>query len=251
MKILYTYLYPIIFVLLLSLLSCGTKKRLVPIYQMADYAVLVTDTTDTILSKELTFLKTYKAAMEEKMNVRIGYTKEVLKKEKPNSTLGNMVSDAMLWQAKKLDKNVQIAIANFGGIRIPYLPAGDISLGKVYEIMPFDNALCTVHISGALVDSLCQHMARAGGWPVSDMQFTLVKEKATDIEVQGKPLDYKQQYLVALNDYMANGGDHCDFLVPVTKKLTGVLVRDAIIDYVKNADSLGLSLIVEPVKRIQ
>lgn len=230
--------------------ACLSKKNIVPQFSRAKnyYEVksIVADSTDA-----MPFLVGYRKKMDGIMNVTIGNNLQELKKEKPNSTLGNMVSDAMFLEAKKLDSTVVAAVANYGGIRIPAIAKGPITLGKIYELMPFDNALCTVNLNGALVDTLCQYIAKAGGWPISNFSFDMQNNTASNIVINKQALNYGSTYKFAFNDYMANGGDNCNFLVPLKKQLTGLLVRDAIIQYVKDCAAKKTNLIIEPTKRIQ
>jgi 2',3'-cyclic-nucleotide 2'-phosphodiesterase (5'-nucleotidase family) len=229
--------------------NCGLRRKMVTVNNINLYYSIKPPTKDS--NETIPELVEYRSKMEQLMNVRIGHTFEELKKAKPNSTLGNMVSDAMYLEAKKMDTNVVAAVANYGGIRIPFIAIGDISLGKVFEVMPFDNTLCTINLSGALADTLCQYIARSGGWPISNFSFELINNKADNIFINGARLNYNNHYTFALNDYIANGGDNCKFLVPLPKKSNNVLVRDAIINYIKECDVKKKSLVLSPLKRIQ
>jgi hypothetical protein len=80
-------------------------------------------------------------------------------------------------------------------------------------------------------------MAKAKGWPIAGLSYVLHDKKAADIVVMGEPLNEHIIYKIAVSDYIANGGDHCDFLTPLKKKHTGILVRDALIDYVAKSES--------------
>lgn len=82
-------------------------------------------------------LAPYKKSMDAQMQVVIGHADTTLYKAQPESTLGNFLADAELRTAKKSNKDVVAAVANYGGIRVPYISAGDITLGRIYELMPF------------------------------------------------------------------------------------------------------------------
>ena len=87
----------------------------------------------------------YSERLDDKMNEIIGFAPQEFTKQKPESTLGNLLADATLITAEKYSsKKPDLAIINYGGIRVSNLAKGDITLGNVYEIMPFDNYLVTL-----------------------------------------------------------------------------------------------------------
>jgi 2',3'-cyclic-nucleotide 2'-phosphodiesterase (5'-nucleotidase family) len=53
------------------------------------------------------------------------------------------------------------------------------------------------------------------------------------ILIQGVALDDEKEYTIATSDYIANGGDDCDFLKSIAPQNNNVLLRDMLIDYVK------------------
>ncbi|MBS1587422.1 MAG: 5'-nucleotidase C-terminal domain-containing protein [Bacteroidetes bacterium] len=181
-------------------------------------------------------LAPYKKSMDAQMQVVIGHADTTLYKAQPESTLGDFLADAQLTMAQKIDKEVIAAVANYGGIRVPYISAGEITLGKMYEMMPFDNMLVIAEVPGDVMKHFCDHIARAKGWPVSGIRFDIVGTEARNIYIDGSPLDVHKTYKIAVNDYMANGGDNCDFLVPLKKATTNIFIRDALIAYVKKRE---------------
>jgi 2',3'-cyclic-nucleotide 2'-phosphodiesterase (5'-nucleotidase family) len=196
------------------------------------------------------FLNKYKKSLEIEMNEVIGYNDTTLLKEKPNSTLGNMVCDAMLVEARK-NRQVDGAVMNYGGIRVPRLGIGPINVGQVFEIMPFDNLLYIVAIPGNILDTLCQHIAKSGGWPIAGLSFVIKDKSAVTIKVNDLPLNYYTTYSIAMSDYIVNGGDNCAFLTQLQKVNTNLMVRDAVMNYVRNRKVLGKSLIENPIYRIK
>ncbi len=178
----------------------------------------------------------YKKEMDDKMQVVIGHTDTMLTKMQPECTLGNFMTDAQLAAARKIQKDVVASVANYGGIRLPYINTGPITLGKMYELMPFDNMLVIADIPGDVMKRFCDHIAKMKGWPVSGIRFDIAGNEAKNIYINNKPLDEHVTYKIAVNDYMANGGDNCDFLVPLKKETTNIFIRDALIDYVKKLE---------------
>lgn len=195
-------------------------------------------------------LATYRIAIDSIMKLEIGNTSSELKKSKPNGTLGNMVADAMVWNLKS-SAPVDAAVVNYGGIRIPSLSAGKISLGNVYEIMPFDNLIAVLALNAEELTQLCHKIAASGGWPVSGVSFTIQDTLATQILVNGQPLSNSRKYRIAMSDYIANGGDKCDFLKKIPQENTTLLVRDAIAAYIKFCNKNNTELIQSPIERIK
>lgn len=64
------------------------------------------------------------------------------------TNLGNLIADAYLEKARKAIPETQLALVNGGGIRAS-IPAGDVTLGQVLEVMPFNNMLVILRLTGA------------------------------------------------------------------------------------------------------
>ena len=188
----------------------------------------------------IAIIKPYKIQLDAKMNEVIGYSAG-LKKGKPESTLGNWVADVIADRAARETKEkIDFAVQNYGGLRLEELVEGNITLGKMYELMPFQNFLTVITVKGDTVKQFFDRMAEYGGWPVSrNVRFKIKNGKATDIVINGEPLKPDKKYKIALPDYIANGGDKCFMLKGKPQIVTAVLIRDALIDAVKKAASEG------------
>ena len=142
---------------------------------------------------------------------------------------------------------VQIAMTNGGGLReptTPVIPAGDITAGKLYEVMPFDNTLYTMKLSGADIKANIEHgiMNEDIGWiQISGVRVTynpkaeagnritsMVLEDGTSVEMD----DY---YTVVTNDFMFTGGDKYNFENAKDGLDTFVPIRDALMEAVEKA----------------
>lgn len=129
--------------------------------------------------------------------------------------MGNLVADAMLDRVK--DQGVEIAIQNGGGLRAS-IDAGEISMGEVLTVLPFQNTLSTFQVTGAQVlaaleNGVSQVEDGAGRFPqVAGMTFTadLSAEpgsRISDVMVGGEPLDLERTYSLVSNNFVRNGGD--------------------------------------------
>ncbi len=143
---------------------------------------------------------------------------------------------------RKTESGTQVAVVNYDGIRIPYVSPGAITKGKIYEMMPFDNKLTIVEVPGKVLRQLCNLIAAYGGWPVSGLSFEIKDEKAVNILVAGKPVNDQLIYLTAMSDYIANGGDNCDFFTGCKKRYLNIFVRDMLIDYTTGLQAKGEKL---------
>ncbi len=186
-------------------------------------------------------IEPYKKQLDAQMNQVIGTCAKDLIKARPESTLGNWMSDALMVAAKKYTStSIDISLVNYGGIRIPSLSKGDITKGKIFELMPFDNVMVIVELDGATLQVFFDHMAAKKGWPISEgIQYEIVDGKARNVTIQNKKIDINQTYRVLLSDYIANGGDRCNFLIDRPKENLGVFIRDALIGYVQDVTKRG------------
>ncbi len=181
-------------------------------------------------------IKPYRDSLSKEMDVVIGEAMMDMEKAKPESTLGNWVADAIWDRGKAYSaKEVDFCVVNHGGVRIPSLPKGDVSVGKIYELMPFDNMLTVVELDGNTTMQFMQHISNNGGWPISKgVALKMTKEgillKAT---INGQKIDRNRTYRIVMSDYIANGGDKCSFLIGQPREELGVFFRDGLIDYVK------------------
>ena len=135
----------------------------------------------------------------------------------------------------EFDGYVDFAVQNYGGLRVPVVAKGDLTVGDIYEVMPFDNKLVVLNLTGEKTLMLLNRIADYGGWPISsNLTFAIEDEKATDIMIKGESFDIKKSYRVALPDYTANGGDRCTFLMKEPQEDNDKMIRDLVIEYFQN-----------------
>lgn len=232
--------YTLLAICLCCLASCAPKKSLIKENNISqNYSI---DTT-IVKDKSVNLLITeYKIGLDSTMGKIVAHTNYPLTKAQPDCTLGYWVTDALLQVARTKDPLTHAAISNYGGIRISYVPSGPITLGQVYEIAPFENTLYIVEVPAKVLEEWCNHIAKKGGWPVSDISFTIENEKATHIKIKGQTLNHNLVYRIATNDYLANGGDDCTFLKELKKYKYSNLLRDAMIEYAQSKDTLNFQL---------
>ena len=129
--------------------------------------------------------------------------------------MGVLVADAMLDRVK--DQGVDVAVANGGGLRAS-IDAGEVTMGEVLTVLPFQNTLATFQLKGAdlvaaLENGVSQVEEGAGRFPqVSGMTFVWdgskpAGERVVEVTVGGAALDPEKTYGVVSNNYMRSGGD--------------------------------------------
>jgi len=233
MKTIQRLLYLSIAVLLLS--ACS-KKQYVHVadidtdyIRVNKYAAKEDKTVKDMISP-------YKEQLDAEMNVVLGEIADDMVKSRPNSNLGNWFADLLQTIANiEFDGYVDFAVQNYGGLRVPVMAKGELTVGDIYEVMPFDNKLVILNLSGEKTLMLLNRIADYGGWPISsNLKMSIENDKATDITIKGEPFDIKKTYRVALPDYTANGGDRCVFLKDEPQEDNDKMIRDLIIEYFQN-----------------
>lgn len=162
------------------------------------------------------------------------------------SLLGEWACEVM-----KEAAGVQIAMTNGGGLRVP-IPAGDITAGILYEVMPFDNTLYTMKLSGADIKANIEHgiMNEDIGWvQIAGVRVTYNSQaeagsRITSMELaDGTPVEMDKYYTVVTNDFMFTGGDNYNFTNAKDGLDTFIPIRDALMEAVEKAG------IISPVKQ--
>lgn len=230
---------PVIFIFLLLETSCNTAY-LTQSLQYQTYRVNETRTPDSAM---LTMLRPYREEVHKTMNDVVGVADISLDKKQPECTLGNFMVDAFLIMAReKYNTKVDAAFLNFGGMRLTQLPAGNVTTGKIYELMPFDNLLILQKLKGDVLQQFLDLTASKGGWPVAGITMQINNRKAVNVMVGGKPLDPDAIYTTVNSDFLANGGDNADMLRNVPQITNGYLMRDALFDYIRKLKSEGKNI---------
>jgi len=193
----------------------------------------------------------YKAQLDAQMNTVVANVGTELTKKLPESNMGNWTSDALLAGVKRAGMPGDFAVCNYGGMRVPVITTGPLTMGELYELSPFDNMIMIVDVPGNIVDSLFQHIAARNGWPVSSAIRMKMKDgKMTSCLINGQPIDHTKTYKVVTPDYVANGGDDARFMIGLPRVQTGFLQRDLIIQYAAETARMGKDINVVTEGRI-
>lgn len=234
--------------IVIGISSCHTSQQVSGV-SFKDYAVSKEIQRDSLV---LMMLKAYRDSVDKNMDEVMAVSAAELFKELPNSTLGNFLADAYLWAASKhINKKVDVAFMNHGGIRINRLSSGNITRRQVFEVMPFDNALVIIEVKGGVLKSYLDFLAAdGGGGGVSGLTYRIQDKQAVDILINGESLDVNKTYLMANSDYAVDGGGGFTAFKQIPQNRTNYLQRDAILDYCKMHFSKGKPVEVVGPKRI-
>lgn len=184
----------------------------------------------------------------EKAQVRTGET-----------NLGDLITDAMLWQAGTLGEKVDAAISNGGGIRAS-LSVGGLTKKDINTVLPFGNTLYLVKLTGAqlleaLEASTCSLPESIGAFPqVSGIEYTVntgakfsstenypgstygkpnAVNRVTIQRVGGAAFDPAETYTIVTNDFLGAGGDtYYTFKSSPVGYDTGVPLDEVLMDYI-------------------
>lgn len=225
--------------LVLLLSGCAsTRPEPVLLAPAADITVTYTEINDSagVDPQIEEIVMPYRTELTARTSEVIGRATQALTKAQPEGALGNFAADAMRTvAAEALGEPVDIAVTNNGGLRVP-IPEGPITVGALFELMPFENALVLLTLSGTQVDSLAGQIARIGGEPVAGLTFAIEEpsRRAVDVRVNGEPVDPGRLYHVVTSDYLADIGGGLPVLSEYRERVdVGVTLRDAFITYTR------------------
>jgi 2',3'-cyclic-nucleotide 2'-phosphodiesterase (5'-nucleotidase family) len=200
--------------------------RLIPVNSRLD------DRIDPAFSS---IIDDYAAEVKEKMDVKLGYAPYEIKRGTPESPLGNLSADGLIWAAKKFHNvDADVAVYNSGGVRAN-ISKGDVTLGDVYAAFPFDNVLSMLTITGKnlrflmyevpynlYVNKEVKIVSSSSGWVDS-------------ITINGKAIDDKKEYTVVTIDYISDNDAYTSILGnPIKREDSVEIIRDYFGEYFKH-----------------
>jgi len=225
---------------MILLTSCGTAyHQLAPEYK-ANTSIDSTIATDSAI---VNIINPYKIDMNKKMDRVLAYAPMDLHKNGYGAPLCNLVSDVTfetvqdLYQKEGKGK-IDAVLLNYGGLRRSFT-AGNLTVGNIFELAPFENEIVVTDLKGETVKELVDYYLKGRvGHPVTGITATSLN----DITIGGAPLDLNKVYKVATNDYLLNGGDSMFFfLKALNKDVVGLKQRDLLMDYFEKIDTVQVN----------
>ncbi len=171
------------------------------------------------------------------MNEVVGKTDILLSRRgrDAETIMGNMITDGMC-----MVTGADVAFTNSGGIRADIKP-GDITFGEVYQVLPFENGIVTMELTGKQLKGVMEESAgrSRGTIEVSGMKMDIdprkgANNRVSNITVHGQPLDLNKTYKVATADFLAGGSNgYTDLTEGKNVTNVNILLRDALNEFVK------------------
>lgn len=243
-----------LYILILSFLSSiillgGCKDR---------YKVIKSNSRNDVVQRDFStqdslygLVEPYKSQLETKMSEVINECVVDMEIGVPEGLLGNYVSDLVLTSSRiKSSVGIDFCLLNNGGLRTPIMK-GKVTRGMIYELMPFENELVVLTMSGEKIADLISYIAKKtygatnakSGVPVSGIRIRLGGGEVTDVMIGIKQFDPKKEYRVVTSDYLSQGGDDMTFFLdPLKTEKLNIKLRDVILDYIINLASKDIKM---------
>ncbi|MES2529666.1 MAG: bifunctional metallophosphatase/5'-nucleotidase, partial [Pseudomonadota bacterium] len=167
------------------------------------------------------------------------------------STLGNLIADAQLAATQSLGRGgAQIAFMNPGGVRADLVPAADgsVTYGQLFSTQPFGNSLVVKTLTGAQLRRLLEQQFASGTntvaaprvlYPSVGFSYACDLSKPegariSDLRLRGAEVAEAGQYRVAMNSFLAAGGDNFSVLLEGVDAAGGGQDVDAFEEYIQS-----------------
>lgn len=184
------------------------------------------------------------------LNVRIGrLSADLVRTGMGAGSMGNFVADAMRASAAvKLGHPVTLAITNYGGLRKRQMAAGDLMALDIFELLPFENALVTVDVTGEqllrILKVLVEERDAQSGAQITyrrtEQGNELVNARLGDAPNSAREIDPAATYQIVTSDYLVKrGGKYSVFGEGRNVTPLDLTIRDAVSDYVKAETAAG------------
>ena len=235
------------FVIIITIFFFASCKESPPSLSKIDAKHLAIDSTLMEIDSVENFVAPYRKRVNEVLDSTLAYAPYMLTKGDGvyNTSEGNLMADIILQEANPIFKSrtgadIDFVLLNHGGIR-SIISKGNVSARTAYEVMPFENSIVVVELSGAAVLEMIDFLISSKrAHPISGMQIVLDQnDKLKSLKIQGSPFIENKNYYVATSNYLVTGGDNMGFFKGMLGTTdTDYLIRNAMIDYFTKVDTL-------------
>ncbi|MGM5630093.1 5'-nucleotidase [Apibacter raozihei] len=181
-------------------------------------------------------IEPYKHQIDSIMSQHVTYANEDYTKSGYSSNEGNLLADLILDYSKKYANKHNLSLPDFcllnlGGVRT-IIPKGEVTVGSVFEVAPFENEVVFVQMNGILMQEMFEYLQKEKvGHPLAGIKIVYNQNQTLVAEIAGKPFDKNKTYWVATNDYLMTGGDRMYFFTKSEHKIIPkIILRDALIE---------------------
>jgi 2',3'-cyclic-nucleotide 2'-phosphodiesterase (5'-nucleotidase family) len=121
----------------------------------------------------------------------------------------------------------------------------------IFALMPFENQMIILKISGQEIKNLFRHIGKSNGDKLAGGTFTYKNHEVTDAQIGHQQVKKEAFYYVVTSDYLASGGDHYTmFQNAVDEFKPSHKIRDLIINHIKQLTSKGQTINPKDDQRI-
>lgn len=180
------------------------------------------------------FISPYKDSLDKRMNEVLAIAEVDFIVQRPASNLMNWVANTLFVNQTKTVRLSQpiVCLLNTGGIRSS-IGKGNVTLGDIYKVMPFDNTVVWVELPINVLPEIEAYLNKSGGEPMANL--SLIEGK---LSITSSP-ENPTHFWVITSDYLMNGGDKMNFFSKRTNiNETGKLLRDVLIEEARNQGTL-------------
>ncbi|HEY6086624.1 MAG TPA: bifunctional metallophosphatase/5'-nucleotidase [Burkholderiaceae bacterium] len=180
------------------------------------------------------------------------------------SAVGQVVADAHLAATRAAaDGGAQIALMNPGGLRANLSPSaeGAVRYEDLFAVQPFYNNLVTITLTGAQLQQLLEQqwlnqtrprilqVSRGFGYTWDNSRQVGQRVVPGSVTLDGKPIDPSASYRVAVNSFLAEGGDNFGVFKQGRDLRTGMMDVDAFEQFIARR-APGETVTLDRIKRL-
>jgi 2',3'-cyclic-nucleotide 2'-phosphodiesterase (5'-nucleotidase family) len=235
----------VVFITILLISACKqTTTRLSEI----DAKQIKIDSSIVAIDSIDSFVTPYRKRINEVLDSTLAYSSKMLTKDDGalNTSAGNLMADIVFSEVNpvfqsRTGNTIDFVLLNHGGIR-SIISKGDVSARTAYEVMPFENSIVVVKLSGESILEMVDFLIASNrAHPIAGMQIIINnKNELQTLKIQGLPFNKNRNYFVATSNYLVTGGDNMGFFKKMLDSTdTNYLIRNAMIDYFKKVDTIN------------
>ena len=163
------------------------------------------------------------------------------------TALGNMLTDANVWYFRNVfNQDIDFAFNNSGNIRAE-LPKGKLTREQILTVLPYENYLFSVSMTGAEILELFDFIASvpqgSGAFPQFSKEVRYTRDfpnnRITDLSIGGAPVDVNRIYRFCTSDFLLSGGDGYTVLTKARDRFNSSLILSyMVVEYIASQSGI-------------
>lgn len=245
----------LIYIGIACLTACHTGYTITEVKGTRHEIGAALDSTPHALAAE--YLTIYQERVRKMQAPVLGESTQFMEAKRPESLLSNLTADILREAALKYEGiPADVAVMNMGGLRST-LPEGNITVGDIYKIFPFENKLFTLTLTGEQLLELFNRFANVGGQGISGAEIIIGKANGqtylAGATVGGEAIRKDKTYRIATIDYLAEGNDGMSTLRNGTERqlFDTLTLRQVVMNYIEGKTKEGKKIESTLDNRIQ